>query len=478
MKTIHLILLVVCFWPTHLLANNSVTKTNNTNKKSEFEQEIKKLLNSLHTITKVPGYSVAVVHRGKTVASAYTGFTDTDKNIKTNEESIFRLASVSKVIGATMLAELVVEGKLNPDQAIGQYMPQLDKHYHKITLRQLLSHTSGMPHYQTKDYDIYDKNYESASEAISTLKGRHLLDEPGSNYHYSTHAYTLAGALHEKITGQPLSVTLPNFFKRWTGKDTPIIENILDLAPNTSQLYSYSHGKIEQEEFGEKSYSVFGAGLSSTALDLAHFGYQVLNKSNSNSSYQNLLFSPALTSNGDIVSTPKYQIGLGWRIGDDMQGRKVYHHAGATPGARSVLVLYPKYGLSISILSNTSWVAGIDKMAYSIAGLYLDSAKPTTLKTNVKYKATFGDSTALGKVICESSNCFLEDESTSFTKWQNKFNSTNEFTNDWPIYSYTSNKGNRLLLVSKTGINTLLSDGDSYKLFVGKDKSYSLQFTD
>jgi CubicO group peptidase (beta-lactamase class C family) len=478
MKITQLLLLIACFWPTHLLANNSITKTNNTYEQSEFEQEIKKLLNSLHTITKVPGYSVAVVHQGKTIASAATGFTDTDKSIKTNEESIFRLASVSKVIGATMLAELVVNGKLNPDLPIGQYMPQLNKYYQNITVRQLLSHTSGMPHYQAKDYDIYDKHYESASEAISTLKSRDLLQEPGSTYHYSTHAYTLAGALYEKITGQPLSVTLPHFIKRWTGKNTPLIENILNLAPNTSQLYSYSFGKIKQEEFGEKSYSIFGAGLSSTALDLAHLGYQVLNKSKNNPAYQSLLFSPTLTTDGKVVSTSKFQVGFGWRIGDDMQGRKVYHHAGATPGARSVLVLYPKHGLSISILSNTSWVSGIDKMAYSIAGLYLDAAKPTTLHTNTKYNATFENSTAVGKVLCVSLNCFLEDESTSFTKWQNKFNSTSEFRNDWPIYSYTSSKGKRLLLVSKTGINTLLSNGTSYKLFVGKDKSYSLQFTD
>ncbi|MUH72267.1 serine hydrolase domain-containing protein [Psychrosphaera haliotis] len=482
MKIKKLILLIACLWPMQLLADNLISKTNSSYERSEFEQEIKTLLNSLREITKVPGYSVAVVHQGITVASVATGYTDTDKNLKTNEESIFRLASVSKVIGATMLAELVVDGKLNPDIAIGQYMPELDKHYHKITLRQLLSHTSGMPHYQAKDYDIYNKHYSAASEAISTLKSRDLLEEPGKAYHYSTHAYTLAGALYEKITDQPLSVTIPNFIKRWTGKDTPAIENILNLAPNTSQLYSYSFGKIKQEEFGEKSYSVFGAGLSSTALDLAHLGYQVLNKSKTNPAYQSLLFSPTLTTSGNIVSTPKFQVGFGWRIGDDMQARKVYHHAGATPGARSVLVLYPEHGLSISILSNTSWVSGIDKMAYSIAGLYLDVAKPITLQTNTKYNASFGGTVAAGKVFCTddetSSNCFIKDENTAFTKWQNKFNSTSEFTNDWPIYAYTSSTGNRLLLVSKTGINTLLSDGTSYKLLIGKDKSYSLKFID
>lgn len=486
MKITKFILFIACFWPSYLLAEHSFTQNNNahtnahTNAKanSEFEKEINSLLNSLHIITRVPGFSVAVVHRGETVASVATGATDIERNIKTNQQSIFRLASVSKVIGATMLAELVIDGKLNPDLGIGHYLPELDRHYRKITVRQLLSHTSGMPHYQAKDYDIYDKHYDSALDALPTLKGRKLLAEPGSEYHYSTHGYTLAGALYEKVTGELLSAALPNFIERWTGKNSPIIENIQQLTPNSSQLYSYSFGKIKHEPFGEKSYSVFGAGLSSTALDLAHFGYQVLNKAKSTSEYQSLLFSPTLMLDDTLVSTPKYQVGFGWRIGSDMLGRQVYHHAGATPGARSVLVLYPEYDLSISILSNTSWVSSIDNMAYSIAGLYLDAAKPISIEARSKYKATFGESTAIGSIECQALVCLLKDESSSFTKWQNTFNSTSEFINDWPIYAYASSKGNRLLLVTKTGINTLLSDGDSYKLRLGKDKPYSLQFTD
>ena len=147
-----------------------------------------------------------------------------------------------------MLAELVVNGQLDPDIPIGHYFRELDTKYHKITTRQLVSHTSGMPHYQIKDYNIYNKHYLSAIEAIETLKGRDLLSKPGDEYSYSTHGYTLAGAIHEKISEQPLSSSIPSFIKRWTKKATPIIENIENLSPLTSKLYAINGGTVDEKD--------------------------------------------------------------------------------------------------------------------------------------------------------------------------------------------------------------------------------------
>lgn len=475
MKCSHTLLFFVYLWSSQTLANKDTAQVNQTVKRNTYEQQIDSLLHSLQSITKVPGYSVAVVHQGKTVASVSTDFSHASSKTKANEKSIFRLASVSKVIGATMLAELVVEGKLDPDTSIGHYLPKLDEKYHQITLRQLLSHTSGMPHYQMKDRDIYDDHYSSAMAALVTLKSRQLLSKPGEQYKYSTHGYTLAGAIYEQLTNKSLSASLPDFITRWTGRKTPLIENILDLPANASDLYAYSDGKIKKQVYGEKSYSVFGAGLSATAIDLAYFGAQVLNKSQVNNAYQKLLFEPSTLNDGNPVNTSQYSVGFGWRIGDDGQGRKVYHHAGATPGARSVLVLYPDQQLSIAILSNTSWVSGIDKMAYSIAGLYLDQAKLLPFNSDTQYKAVLSDSTVKGDVVCTNALCTLENESSSYTTWQNKFNFTGQFFDDWPIFHYSSTTGKRLLLISKTGITTLLADDGVYKAPLSKDKTYSVE---
>ncbi len=473
------IFLLIVVLITQAQASNGDINNHSNSQSSQYEHELFKLLSSLSHLTGVPAYSVAVVHKGKSVAAVSTGFTDIEKKVAAHSGSIYRLASVSKVIGATMLAEQVIEESLDPDAPIGPYLPLLDDKYHKISTRQLLAHISGMPHYQAKDYDLYNRHYDSAIGALSTLKGRQLLSSPGEEYRYSSHGYTLAGAIYESVSGMPLSRSLPAFVERWTARQTPIIEDIRNLAPNTSKLYSLSTKGVDAEEFGEKSYSIFGAGLSASAIDLAHFGAQVIDRSHRNAALRTLLFSPALTSAGKAVANRGFQVGFGWRIDKDFQGRKVYHHAGSTPGARSILVLYPKEELSIAILSNASWVSAIDEMAFSLASLYLDNARPKTFLPGTRYKSSFDGSSASGEIHCETDQCYLNDESSSFTNWLNGFNSTGEPVSDWPVYAYSSKNGNRLLMVNKVGIRTLFAReaGGHYQSSIGKNKTYTVQIT-
>jgi CubicO group peptidase (beta-lactamase class C family) len=354
-------LLILLLW----IFCSPITYANNTNKSQlrdpkAYEKELTKILKSLHSITSVPGFSMAVTHKGKLITSVGTGFTDLKNNQQVKPDTTFRLASVSKIIGATMLAELVVNGQLDPDKPISHYYPELDKKYHSITIRQLLSHSSGMPHYQSKDYDIYDSHFTSAIDAVKTLKNRDLLSRPGTQYVYSTHGYTLAGALYEKITKQPLSVSINNFITRWTGQASPAIENINALGASSSKLFKLNSHGVKEIPYGEKSYSVFGAGLYATASDLALFGAKVLEKSKLDESFQHLLFTPTKLSDGKFISSRGFKVGFGWRISKDSQGRMVYHHAGATPGARSVLAIFPEQEISIAFLSNSSWISSIE----------------------------------------------------------------------------------------------------------------------
>lgn len=470
-RLINVLILTVFFLSLSNASAQEVTQQT----KTQYQIELTKLLSNLNKVTGVPAFSVAVIHQGKLVASVATGYANVDGNKLATDQSIFRLASVSKIIGATMLAELVTSGKLNPDQAIGDIFPELDKKYHRITVRHLVSHTSGIPHYQMKDYDIYDKHYDSALAALSTLKSRSLLTPPGNNYRYSTHGYTLAGAIHEKVSGLPLAHSIPEFIKQFTGKSTPIIENIKALSPKAAKLYKLSGSQTTIEPFGEKSYSVFGAGLSATANDLAHFGYEVLSKAKNNNRYQRLLFTPTTTNSGRQVGNIKYQVGFGWRISKDLHDREVYHHAGATPGARSILMLYPQQELSISILSNASWISGIDKLAFALASLYIDKAVHKPIIDKEKYHASFDGHQASGQISCRHQTCYLASERTGYSKWLNKYNSTGELITDWPIFAYATNKGDRLLMVTKVGITSLTRMGNGYQANVGKNKRYNIK---
>ncbi|MEP1445738.1 MAG: serine hydrolase domain-containing protein [Paraglaciecola sp.] len=468
---IYILLACIIYMPKSAANNHHETQHQSG---QNYERQLTKLLSSMNDVTGVPSFSVAVVHKGKLIASVATGFADKKNKILAEPDTTFRLASVSKIIGATMLAELVVNDRLNPDVGIGRYYPELSEKYHAITVRQLLSHTSGMPHYQIKDYDIYDEHFDTGLDAVKTLKERNLLSRPSTEYHYSTHGYTLAGAIYEKITKQPLSISVENFVTRWTGQATPAIENINELQNSSSRLYELSKSGANEIPRGEKSYSVFGAGLYASAGDLAFFGAQVLNKARAQKPFQQLLFTPTATQDGHPVTSRNFKVGFGWRIATDPHGRKVYHHAGATPGARSILAIYPEQDLSIAFLSNSSWISSIDKLVFALAGLYIDEANIEVIG-RTKYQISNNGKQLDGTTNCKENQCLLTDSITDYSHWLNAFNVGKAPIKQWPVFAYATQKGQRLLMVNKIGITEFEGKNNTFEANTGKDQIYSIQ---
>ena len=163
--------LTVMVWATAIsLVPASAATVNSAldSKASLYQQQLSTVVNALQHTTAVPGFSVAVVHQGKLLAAATSGYADVATQQPVTSDTVFRLASVSKIVGATMLAELAVNNQLDPDAAIGRYYPELAQKYHAITMRQLVAHISGMPHYQLKDVDIYASHYSSAIGAVGS----------------------------------------------------------------------------------------------------------------------------------------------------------------------------------------------------------------------------------------------------------------------------------------------------------------------
>jgi CubicO group peptidase (beta-lactamase class C family) len=391
---------------------------------TRYERQVKTLLEDLREVTHVPAFSVAAVHRGKLVAAVASGTVNAQSQEKATSNHLFRLASVSKVVGATMLAELAMQNKLDVDGPIGQYYPQLDRKYHDITMRQLMAHISGMPHYQAKDIFIDRTHYDSATEAVVTLKGRNLLTEPGMQYHYSSHGYTLAGAIYEQITGHALEDSLPQFIKAYSGRKSPLIEDVTRRNPQRSGLFERDGDKVVPASFNDKSYCVFGAGLSATAPDLAFLGQAVLERAKAIPELHELLFTPVHTKTGEATGRPLYEVAFGWRVGKDASGRTVYHHAGVTPGARSVIVLYPEEEFTLVFLSNSSWVSQIERTAFALARLYLESGIEDMDNQNAVFDGFYEDEAMTGHISCQAEQCWLNDERGPLSKGIGRFNPT------------------------------------------------------
>lgn len=437
-----------------------------------------RLLADLVEITGVPALSLAVWQHGESLAEIAVGTVNQEHGTPAEPHHLFRIASVSKVVGAAMLAQLVQERRLDADAPLQTYLPGLPEQLQRITVRQLMAHTSGLPHYQTIDFAISSSPYDSAIDALETVGDRPLLFPPGSDYHYSSHGYTVAAAVYEAITGIKQAEAVQLYIEGLIGRESPRVENPTRRSPARSNLFERSGSVMKTIPFDHKSYTAFGGGMTATARDLAAFGDAILHSETISRDTRTLLFSPAHTSTGRPAGDDRFQVGFGWRIGEDHLGRTVYHHAGVTTGARSILILYPDNGLTVALLSNAAWTSTIDQTGFAIADAFLRPGKLTTFQGTRSFTGRFAGEGVAGNLSCGEADCLLDDQDGMLSNWLMRFNPGTASTEGWPAYITQTGKDRVLILATRIGIVSLAeaADGLSFSGTVGHERELTLEF--
>jgi len=446
MRTVFKTLSIVfgLIWPTYVSADQ--------------DELVSDLLLSLREQTHVPAFSVAVVRNGAILNVTTVGEKDIKNHLPATNETSFRLASVSKVIGATMLAELMQKGRLGSNDQIGTYLPQLQQHFKSLTVKQLLAHTSGVPHYQVRDSAIALAHYETAIDALDGVGDRALLFAPGTDYEYSSHAYSILSALYEVIEGRPLLRSAPEFMERMTGLTTPQLEDVRTRNQSRSNAFELTADGPRTIKLRDQSFSPFGTGFIATSTDLALFGDAVLHGPTISDATREFLFEPVFLNDGRPTGNYLYQVAFGWRVGIDNKGRTVYHHAGITPGARSVLILYPEEGLSIAFLSNAMWTAQIERTGFAIADIFLSEQFAQGKSVSHSFDGRFNSSPISGEITCEPglALCNFSDNDGALTKWLRRFNHTPSDRTNWPAILARSGSGDSIILVTSVGLIQLM----------------------
>lgn len=321
------------------------------------------LLEAVAEASGVPGMSAAVVDHGRVVWAGTAGARDLEQALPVVPETAFRLASVSKLITATAAVRLQDEGRLDLDAPVRISVDYLDAGWPAMTVRQLAAHTSGIPHYQDMDADRGGRSYPSVREAVALFNGRDLLSPPGERYSYSSWGYTLLSAVVEEAAGAP--------FLDYVARD---IVTDLDIVPDTdpagatdATAYEIESGRPVRAAAHDYSYSWGGAGFRASASAIARFGDRVLSPGFLSDEAREAMWTPATTTNGEVVMERDSRVAFGWRIGTSIDGERMAHHAGVTIGARSALLVYPERRVSVSLLSNARWTSAIERTAEMIA---------------------------------------------------------------------------------------------------------------
>ena len=319
-----------------------------------------RLLQALVDTNGVPGMGAAVWRDGRVAWTGCVGWRDVEARAPVQSDTVFRLASVSKVIAATAAAKLAEEGKLDIDMPVGDTLPWLPHGWSQVTVRQLAAHISGAPHYAGNDLQVLGRvRYPTARDAVGLFTSRALLSAPGAAYHYSSWGYTLLGAVIEARSGEHFL----DYVRRHVTRGLTIHADGDAPATQASLLYDIEQGEARRVQHTDMSYTWPGGGLAATPEALVRFGGRLLGNHIVSAARWQAMQQPTLLADGSPVHERDYDVGFGWRLGRDADGARIAHHAGITPGARSVLVVWPEQDTATSVLSNAMWVSAMEPTA-------------------------------------------------------------------------------------------------------------------
>ncbi len=383
-----------------------------------------RILDALVEANGVPGMGAAVWRGDALTWSGSSGFRNIERQQRVDDNTIFRLASVSKLFSATAAAKLREDGLLDVTAPVGSIIGYLPKRWPPINSVQLAAHTSGIPHYQPIDEGRGTRRFETVREAVGLFDDRALLFAPSERYSYSSWGFTLLSAVIEEASQRPYLEYLAEEIVPGLGigADQTGTENL-----NASVAYEFADGAIRAAAPHDYSYSWGGAGLGATAPDLARFGGRVMAGEIVAAPTLEWMLTPAMLSDGSAPMDDGSTIGFGWRSGRNRDGDRTAHHAGVANGARSALVLYPDLRIAVSVLSNALWVSGIEQTAIMLAAPFRPDTSVATVPCpiqSISYQGEYNGKSLLGtaRVTLDDNVCTVTiGVDNVFGEWLSSF---------------------------------------------------------
>jgi CubicO group peptidase (beta-lactamase class C family) len=292
-----------------------------------------------------PGAAIIVVKNGQVIFRGGYGTANMELQVPLRPEMVFRLASVTKQFTAVAVMMLVDEGRLKLDDPLTKFFPDYPSG-DKITILNLLTHTSGIPDYINKIWPARIAEGFDPDGLVELFKHDPLLSEPGAKEEYSNANYVLLGDIIEKVSGQPYGKFLNERIFQPLGMTHTGYERNQELVSGRVSGYLQKDGRYLNAAFLHMSQLYAAGGLDSTVDDLARWDAAIdAGKLLKPASWARV-FSPMKLSNGEMSD-----YAFGWVV-SQFQGESVVSHAGGMPGFRSYVMRIPGQHVYIALLSN------------------------------------------------------------------------------------------------------------------------------
>jgi CubicO group peptidase (beta-lactamase class C family) len=315
----------------------------------------------------IPGCAVMVRRDGKVVLSAGYGMANLEHAVRVTPQTIFQSGSMGKQFTSMAVMMLVEEGKLSLDDPITKHLSVPSK-WSGITVRHLLTHTSGLGDYPAH-YSLQDDYTEA--ELLKMISAEPLAFAPGEKWNYSNLGYVTLGILMHRVTGAFYGEFLQKrIFDPLGMKNTRIIDEA-DVIPNRAAGYILKEGVLKNQKWVAPSLNTTADGsLYFTAEDIAIWDEALEAKKLLSPAGYERMWTPVKLNDG---STAPY--GFGWGIHKTNSGRRMLEHGGAWQGFATYLARYPEDRLTVAILCNRAGADGA-YIAKKVAGFYIPELAP------------------------------------------------------------------------------------------------------
>jgi CubicO group peptidase (beta-lactamase class C family) len=301
----------------------------------------------------VPGFTIGIVKGGTVVYARAFGHKDLDSQEGLTTRSLFHQASLTKPLVATCIMQLVEQGKVKLDDPIIKYVPHFkldDERYTAITIRHMVTHTSGMPDVQDYEWDnpVYDD--DALERYVRRLSSEQLIAAPGEKYQYSNMAYEVLGDLIAQVSGMSFEAYVDNnILAPLKMQHSTLLKQEAD-----SRLMSTPHVKegdsvVVSSVYPYNRMHAPSSTLISNTVDMSRWAMANLNRGELDGrrilkeSTYDVMWKPGTDMDNGI--------GMSWKLG--RRGRlQIVFHGGRDTGYRSFILLVPEASLGIVVATN------------------------------------------------------------------------------------------------------------------------------
>lgn len=296
-----------------------------------------------------PGFSVAVGVGDRLVWSEGFGCVDVSKSVQVRPDTPFRIASVSKVLTATVVGRLHERGLIDLDAPVQTYVPSFPDKGHVITIRQLAGHQAGIRSRQTDAEVLNTAQFGTVTEALGLFRDDPLDFPPGTRWEYSSLGYVLLGAAIEGAARDSFTAVVRREITDPLRMDHTIAANWLPATAETVVYYERAGGGLHEVPRYNLSSKWPSGGYLSTPEDLVRLGLACFRDDFLKPETVSMMFTPQRTEGGEEAI-----VGIGWHVVRDPRGRAVVFHTGGGVGYRSALILFPAEELAIALTANAA----------------------------------------------------------------------------------------------------------------------------